>query len=117
MPWQQQENWNTALLTYTRRLIGLRRAHASLRWGSYQALHARDGLYAFARERHGERLVIVLNMNRRPATLDFSTAALPELCGECHDVLNGGSAHVEHQRLTGHELPARSGTVFRQQSE
>lgn len=117
MPWQQPESWNTALLTYTRRLIGLRRAHAALRRGSYQALHARDGLYAFARERHRERLVIVLNVNRHQATLDFSTAALPELCGECHDVLNGGSVHVEHQRFSGLELPARAGAVFRQLSE
>ncbi|MBI3303710.1 MAG: alpha-glucosidase C-terminal domain-containing protein, partial [Deltaproteobacteria bacterium] len=117
MPWHQPERWNTALLEYTRHLIGLRRAHAALRRGSYQTLHARDGLYAFARELQGEHFLIVLNVNRHQVKLEISTAALPELRGKFRDLLSGLSASVDHQQLTGHELPARSGAVFRQRSE
>ena len=112
MPWHKPESWNRALFEYLQRLIGLRREHAALRRGSYQTLHARDGLYAFARELQGECFLIVLNVNRHPVTLEISTAAFPELHGPFRDLLSGRSARVEHQQLTGDDLPARSGTVF-----
>ena len=114
MPWHKPESWNRALLEYTRRLISLRREHAALRRGSYRGLYARDGLHAFVRELQGERFLLVLNVNQCPAQLAISTAALPELRGEFHDLLGGFSAHADHQQFTGHDLPARSGTVFRQ---
>ena len=114
MPWHKLESWNRALLEYTRRLISLRREHAALRRGSYRGLYARDGLYVFVRELQGERFFLVLNVNQCPAQLAISTAALPELRGEFHDLLGGLSASVDHQRLTGQDLPARSGAVFRQ---
>jgi cyclomaltodextrinase / maltogenic alpha-amylase / neopullulanase len=113
MPWHKPESWNRALLEYLQRLIGLRRAHAALRWGSYRTLHARDGLYAFVRELQGERFLIVLNVNRRPVKLEVSTAAFPELHGPCRDLLSGRSVRIEHQQLTGDDLPARAGAVFR----
>ncbi len=113
MPWHQPESWNRALLEYTRRLISLRREHGALRRGSYRELYARDGLYAFVRELQGECLITVFNVNRRSVKLEISTAALPELRGEFYDALSGRSAQVEHQQLTGHDLPARSGAVFR----
>lgn len=113
MPWHRPESWNSALFEYTRRLIGLRREHAALRRGSYQVLHARDGLYVFARELHSEHFLIALNVNRHPTKLAISTDTLPELHGEFSDLLNGFSARVEHQRLIGSEIPARSGALFR----
>jgi neopullulanase len=117
MPWHKPESWNRDLFEYTRCLIGLRRQHAALRRGNYQELHARDGLYAFARELPNEYFLIALNVNQHPTKLDISTATLPGLRGELCDLLGGLSARVEHQQLTGHELPARTGAVFRQTSE
>jgi len=102
---------------YTRCLIGLRREHATLRPGSYRELYARDGLYAFVRELQGECFLIVLNVNRRPARIEISIVALAELCGKFRDLLSGFSAHADHQQFIGHDLPARSGPVFKQQSE
>lgn len=113
MPWHTPESWNRALFEYTQHLIRLRREYATLRRGSYQELYARDGVYAFARELQGERFLIALNVNRRPADCEVSTAALPELRGEFHDLLSGLSAHVDHERLIRLSLPARSGSIFR----
>jgi cyclomaltodextrinase len=116
MPWHEPESWNRDLFEYTRRLVDLRRAHAGLRRGSYRTLYARDGLYAFARALPDQRFIVVLNVNPRPGRLEVSTAACPELRGVFCDVLNGLSARVEHQRLVGDELPARTGALFKQVS-
>jgi neopullulanase len=117
MPWHQPERWNRSLLEYTRHLIGLRRRYAALRRGSYRALYAQDGLYVFVRELPGEHFLVALNVNRRPAKLTISIAETPQLRGEFRDVLNGLSAHADHQWFTGAELPARSGAVFMRQAE
>lgn len=116
MPWNKPESWNRALLEYLQRLIGLRREHAALRRGSYRTLYARSGLYAFARELRDECFLIVFNVNQHPVTLKISTAAFPELHGSFRDLLSGRPARVEHQQLTGDDLPARSGAVFRYRS-
>ncbi|HJY82174.1 MAG TPA: glycoside hydrolase family 13 protein [Candidatus Binatia bacterium] len=115
MPWHQPENWNRALFEYTQYLIRLRHEHAALRRGKYRELYARDGVYAFARELPGESfLMVVLNVNRRSAQFEISTAVLPELRGEFHDLLGQPSVRVDHKRLIRLSLPARSGSVFRQ---
>jgi glycosidase len=116
MPWEKPERQNRELFEYTRRLIGFRRMYPALRRGSYRALHAREGLYAFARELPGECFVVALNVNRHPVKLEISTAALPALNGECRDLLNGYAVHVAQRRLTGYELPARSGALFRHET-
>jgi neopullulanase len=113
MPWHTPERWNTALLAYIRRLIGLRKQHAALRRGVYHALYARDGLYVFARQLPGECFVIALNVNRRPIKLTFATATFPHPRGEFRDELSAFSAHADARQFTGPELPARSGAVFR----
>ncbi len=117
MPWHKPESWNRELFEYTRRLIGIRQAHAELRRGSYRILHARDGLYAYARELSDECLLVVLNLNSHPSRLEVSTVACPELRGMFRDILTGLSAHVEHQRLVGDALPARAGALFKQVTE
>jgi hypothetical protein len=63
----------------------------------------------------GECFLIVLNVNRHPVTLEISTAACPEVYGQFHDLLSGRSARVEHQQLTGDDLSARLGAVFRRE--
>jgi glycosidase len=112
MPWHKPGSWNRDLLKYLQRLIGLRREHAALRRGSYGTLHARNGLYAFVRELHGECFLIALNVNQHPVKLEISTTVFPELRSPFRDLLNGHSARVERQQLTGGDLPARSGAIF-----
>jgi len=113
MPWEKPESQNRELCEYTRRLVSLRRAYAALRRGSYRTLHARAGLYAFARALQSECFITVLNVNRHPVKLEIATAAFPALHGQCRDLLNGHSARIERQRLTGYELPARTGALFK----
>ena len=114
MPWHRPESWNRGVFEYTQKLIRLRREHAALRRGSYRELYAGDGVYAFARELHGECCLVALNVNRRPADCEIPAAALPELRGEFHDLLSDRSVHVNSERLLRLSLPARSGGILRQ---
>ena len=58
-----------SLLTLTRRLLSLRRAHAALHSGDYQTVMAADGVYAYLREAEGERFLVVLNFTAEPRAL------------------------------------------------
>src|SRR2546429_9991889 len=50
-----------SLFSLYRRLIRLRKECAALRRGSYRTLPAPRGVYAYARETDGERLIVALN--------------------------------------------------------
>lgn len=56
------------MLHFTRRLIELRRQSEALLRGRYRALDGSPDVLAFARETHGERLVVVLNLGFNPRT-------------------------------------------------
>jgi neopullulanase len=114
MPWGKPESWNHGLFEYTQRLIRLRHEHAALRRGNYQELYARDGVYAFTRQLHGECFLIALNVNRHPVNCEISSAGLLQLHGEFHDLLGSLSVHVDGERRLKLSLPARSGGIFRQ---
>jgi hypothetical protein len=51
-------------------------------------------------------------VNQHPVKLEISTTVFPELRSPFRDLLNGHSARVERQQLTGDDLPARSGAIF-----
>jgi alpha-glucosidase len=47
----------------------LRRAEPALALGSYEPVEAADNLLAYARENHGRRYLIALNLGSQPQTL------------------------------------------------
>jgi glycosidase len=53
--------WNTDFFNYVRKLISLRKAHPSLRRGSFNRLYATDSVYAFSRSWNDENLVVAMN--------------------------------------------------------
>ncbi|MCP3914099.1 MAG: DUF3459 domain-containing protein [bacterium] len=70
-------------LAFYRRVIGLRRAHAALRDGSFRTLRADDehDVWVFVRENDDEVAVVALNASRHPRDLEL-------------DVLDGDYANV-----------------------
>jgi neopullulanase len=112
MPWTRRETWNKALFAYSQTLIRFRHKYAALRRGTYQELHAADGIYAFARHWQSECLITVLNVSRKEKELAISTKALPELNSDLHDLLGGHHARVENQILHSSPLPGRCGALF-----
>ncbi len=57
-PWHAQDE---ALLAHYRRLGAIRRDFQALHGGDFTVLEARDGLFVFAREKDGQRLIIAVN--------------------------------------------------------
>jgi len=64
-----------SMLTLTRRLLALRRAHPALASGSYAALPGvPDGCYAYWREQTDARLLVLVNFNAAPCQVALPTA-------------------------------------------
>jgi alpha-glucosidase len=59
----------TSMLTLHHRLLALRRAEPALAVGSYAPEEAEGNILAYARERHGRRFLVVLNMGHRSQTI------------------------------------------------
>ncbi len=70
-----------SILSLYRRLLRLRRQHAALSVGGYQAIAARGAVLAYVRHRDGERLLVVANLGTEPA--EFGLQSM----GTRHDVL------------------------------
>ena len=62
-----------SLLSFHRRLLALRRGSLALRLGSYRTLPAPAGVYLYAREADGERLVVAINFTEQDRAVDLGT--------------------------------------------
>ena len=101
MPWDREGEWNKSLLDFVKRLTALRKEHAALRRGTYETLHAKDGLYVYARDLGDTRLVGALNVSDEAKGL--------ELGGDYRGLLGT----LENAGETGpFTLPARSGALL-----
>jgi neopullulanase len=111
-PWQAARQWDHDLLAFYRRAIALRHHHPALRIGTFQRLHARGGVYAFARTLPQQCAVVIVNTQTRAVTLDVDLSSLvpPETSFE--DVWHHGRYAVHQQRLHGVAIPAREAVVL-----
>ena len=73
MAWERPDE---ELLSWTQKLIGLRKANEAIRHGSYRtvACDAKKGLFAFERRLGSRRVLAVFNRGGAPQTLDFADA-------------------------------------------
>jgi alpha-glucosidase len=71
-----------SILTLYRRLLAVRRAHPALTIGEFALLGAEGNVLVYARRHHAERLIVALNLARRPHRLrlpDWATTCRPLL--------------------------------------
>ena len=68
-----------SVLSFCRRLLALRREHEELRRGTYEALEAPDGVWAF---RRGAATTVVLNLSSVSQRVDVSGDVLLSTAGE-----------------------------------
>ncbi|MBI3962311.1 MAG: glycoside hydrolase family 13 protein [Deinococcus sp.] len=114
MLWDQQQ-WNTDLLQFVRRLTTLRQERVSLRRGAFRPVLAQDRVFAYVRGSGPDALLVVLNSTatRRDVTIPVPTdlaaegQVLRELLTE-----PGGSTPVVQGQLPLRELPPRTALVF-----
>lgn len=60
MPWDEKE-WDADLLSVTRALIGLRRAHPALRHGDLEVLYTFDGVFAYRMRSGDDEVMVIVN--------------------------------------------------------
>ncbi|WP_375262198.1 alpha-amylase family glycosyl hydrolase [Palleronia sp.] len=65
----EQDGDPASMLSFVRALIALRRAEPALSFGSYERLHADNGVLAYARTAEGKRLAVALNFTDAPQPL------------------------------------------------
>ncbi len=66
---------STSMLTLTKALLALRRAHPALSTGAYHNLGAWGDLMVYERDGGGERMLVVLNLGAEPAQLRLPRSA------------------------------------------
>jgi alpha-glucosidase len=66
-----------SILSLYRRLLGMRRQHAALSIGGYQAVAADDEILAYIRHTRDERLLIALNLGAHSVQLPLDSVGPP----------------------------------------
>lgn len=112
MPWSRVRG--NALLAFYTRLLALRRAHPALRGGTARTVfrHNDYRLYAFVRERDGERLLVVMNCGDRPRGLHLTVPAGHPDGSSLVDLLTGRPYPVMAGRVTIDGLAPHTGLVL-----
>jgi cyclomaltodextrinase / maltogenic alpha-amylase / neopullulanase len=72
----KEEDWEIDLLNCHKQLIALRHQHPALRTGSYEILFADDSVYIFARRLDAEEIVVAVNIDAAPASVQFEVTKL-----------------------------------------
>jgi neopullulanase len=110
-PWDVHQ-WDQELRADVQRFIALRKAYPALRRGDFTWLLARDGVLAYLRRLGAEVLLIALNSNRKPVTLDLPVRDHLEDGIRVRDVWDNTILNVLGGKLEAIQVPARSGAVL-----
>lgn len=111
-PWQNGESWDKDLFHDFQRMIALRKAHPSLRRGSFTILHAADDVFAYARKLGDETIVVALNPANASRRIDVETKGLIADGSRFTEVWGKANAVAEGGMFRELELSPRSGRVF-----
>jgi neopullulanase len=116
-PWQDELQWNHALLVFYRRAIHLRHRYPVLSAGSFRtvtvapATEPHPHIYAFRRDLDGQTAIVVFNVGHHPVKLDLMAGA--DLDGRpCVDVWGKGKYKTRQGKLTGVRVPAREASIL-----
>jgi alpha-glucosidase len=71
---ESQASDPTSILTLYHRLIALRRAHAALAYGDYEAVAMTGDLVAYTRKLGAQRFLVALNLGADPHAVSFTSA-------------------------------------------
>jgi glycosidase len=106
-PWHAPERWDRDTLYLTRTLTHLRRAHPSLRLGSFRPLWIGEEAFAFLRSHQGERAVVVIC---REAAVD--RVELPIAAEDPALLWGDAEVTAEANQLIVEKVPAWGGAII-----
>lgn len=70
-PWHDMRVWDNEMLEFFRQVIALRHAHAALRDGRFESLHAHGQQYAFLRRNEQQAFLVAVNASEEPVVLSL----------------------------------------------
>ncbi len=112
MIWDESR-WDQDLRNTIKKYIALRKKYVPLRRrGEYAHLYSEGKVYAFARQRDGQTVIVALNAGQRPATLDLKLAPMLSDGTAVREEWGTGRFKVENGKLTGLIVPPRDGAVW-----
>jgi cyclomaltodextrinase / maltogenic alpha-amylase / neopullulanase len=111
-PWHKEDEWNRSLLDFHRRAIALRHRYPVLSLGSFQALYAEHGLYAFRRDSAQQSALVVFNASHHAATLNLQEVGSHLEGRLLTDVWQSGQWSVRQGKLAGLKIPARDAVIL-----
>lgn len=106
-PWERGA-WNEQVYSWVRRCIALRHRYPALRTGAFRTLRAAPAtrLYAFARWDEEHRIVVVLNPDERPASINLSCPEVLPGEGSLRDAVSGTSYRLHQGTIESIKLDA-----------
>jgi cyclomaltodextrinase len=110
-PWDEGR-WEQDLRDYVRKCIALRKAFPALRRGDLAWLFAGHGAVAYGRRLGDEALLIAINNNRHPVTMEVPANGYLEDGTQLRDVWSRQMATLAQGRIEGVRVPAQSGVVL-----
>jgi neopullulanase len=115
-PWDPQR-WDQELQAYVKRCIALRHAHPALRHGDLSWLLASQGLVVYTRRLGTETLIVMLNSNRHPITVDLPVGNILREGTILQDAWADTKLRVAQNQVSAVSVPARSGLVLKVETE
>jgi alpha-glucosidase len=104
---EAQQGNETSMLSFTQRLLALRRAERALSTGDYQSVPASGSVLAFLREGDGRRFLVALNLGGERSTL-----VPPKRMTFAGEVVEGTLARRRHKPISGPiELEGNEGLI------
>ncbi len=108
-PWDESA-WDHDLLSFARRAIALRHAHAALRYGDFEALYAEGRACAYGRRYGDDAVVSVFNAGQTPVSVAVPVRGFLSN-GAFDDALNDSPGRVA-DGLLRLELAGQAAAVF-----
>jgi cyclomaltodextrinase len=111
-PWDAPADWDTDMLAFHKQLIALRRAHATLRIGTFHRLYADLDTYAFVRVHGGERILVAVNVGEEPRRIIAPNTNLFTATRPLNALYGDVRATIDEMGLLQIDLPARAGGLL-----
>ncbi|MGE5141587.1 MAG: alpha-glucosidase C-terminal domain-containing protein, partial [Rudaea sp.] len=112
MIWDETR-WDHDLRNTIKQYIALRKKYIALRRRSeYAHLYSQGKVYAFARKRDGQTVIVALNAGTEPATIEVPIAMMLADGAVVNQEWSGEKATVNGGRLAGLTVTPRDGAVW-----
>lgn len=86
------------MLNYVRKIINLRKNYSSFRQGDFLTLQADENVYAYVRSNLNERILVILNKNKKEELVNLKIPNVYEISSAI-DLMNGEMVHVENNTI------------------